>query len=48
MPTYQELLEALKQAKTEAEKANIREQIIALENFIDAYTNNAEEMSLLA
>lgn len=48
MPTYQELIEALKQAKTEAERASIKEQIKALKNFTDAYTNNAEEMRLLS
>lgn len=48
MPTYQELIEALKKAETEAEKTRIKEQIKALKNFTDAYTNNIEEMRLLS
>ena len=48
MPTYQELIERLKQAKTVAERAKIKEEIRALKNFTDAYTNNKEEMELLS
>lgn len=48
MPTYQELIEALKEAKTEAEKISIKEQIKALKAFQNAYTNHKEAMELLS
>lgn len=48
MTRYEELIEQLKLAKTDAEKEEIAIQIKALKTYEDAYRYNAKEMELLS
>lgn len=48
MKTYEQLIEELKTAKTDQERQHIKEQIIAIKTYNDAYTFNAKEMKLLS
>lgn len=48
MKTYEELIEELKNAETEKQKLAIKEQLLALKTYNDAYTYNREEMELLS
>ncbi len=48
MKRYDELMAALKQAKTEEEKKSIMIKIQALKAYEDAYKYNAKEMELLS
>ena len=48
MTRYEELVEQLKLAKTDAEKEEIAIRIKALKVYEDAYKYNAKEMELLS
>jgi len=48
MKRYDELMKALKEAKTEEEKRIIKIKIKALKTYEDAYKYNAKEMELLS
>ena len=48
MTRYDQLIEQLKAAKTEADKQEIAIQIKALKVYEDAYKYNAKEMDLLS
>lgn len=48
MKRYDELIEQLKNAKTEEEKQEIESRLLALKAFHDAYTFNAKQMELLS
>lgn len=48
MKRYDELIERLKAAQSEAEKEKIAIQIKALKTYEDAYRYNAKEMELLS
>lgn len=48
MKRYDELMKALKEAKTPEEKKTIKTKIKALKVYEDAYKYNAKEMELLS
>jgi len=48
MKRYDELMKALKEAKTQEERKEIKIKIKALKVYEDAYKYNAKEMELLS
>lgn len=48
MERYDELMKALKEAKTPEEKKSIEIKLLALKVYEDAYKYNAKEMELLS
>ncbi|MDU7245123.1 MAG: hypothetical protein E7K64_01585 [Clostridia bacterium] len=48
MKTYEELMKELKQAQTDKKRQQIKEQLLALKTYNDAYIYNKKEMDRLS